>query len=370
MALIFVETKRTADLLQVQIERRGYTIGVLHGDLSQKERDDAMRRFVATHVRSLIATNVAARGLDIDDISHVINYDVPGTPDDYLHRVGRTGRAGRSGVAITLITPAEILKLRDVERTPARTSRRRRSTWTSPPTHLQQRLSDEGGRQSLVPRARAGHERSSSAAARARPPRHRLRRPPPPPRVSPRRLPVGPPGGSPLRGVRCLRPDMWGCGSSPELPDPLLATLDGYAAAVLRSLDAAGVGEFVAVGSSMGGYTALALLRQDPERLSALVLVSSRATADTPEQAKNRRKMAGLALRDGVETVLPMVKRLLGPGRAPSRHIADPVVDGFAAAVRRGSRLPGGDGGPARQHAAARLGGCAGLVIQATRTRS
>ena len=65
MALIFVETKRTADLLQVQIERRGYTIGVLHGDLSQKERDDAMRRFVATHVRSLIATNVAARGLDI-----------------------------------------------------------------------------------------------------------------------------------------------------------------------------------------------------------------------------------------------------------------------------------------------------------------
>jgi ATP-dependent RNA helicase DeaD len=116
MALIFVETKRTADLLQVQIERRGYTVGVLHGDLTQKERDEAMRRFVTTHVRSLIATNVAARGLDIDDISHVINYDVPGTPDDYLHRVGRTGRAGRSGVAITLITPAEILKLRDVER--------------------------------------------------------------------------------------------------------------------------------------------------------------------------------------------------------------------------------------------------------------
>jgi pimeloyl-ACP methyl ester carboxylesterase len=125
---------------------------------------------------------------------------------------------------------------------------------------------------------------------------------------------------------RCLRPDMWGCGSSPELPDPLLATLDGYAAAVLRSLDAAGVGEFVAVGSSMGGYTALALLRQDPERLSALVLVSSRATADTPEQAKNRRKMAGLALRDGVETVLPMVKRLLGPRARAEPHIADPVV--------------------------------------------
>jgi len=160
---------------------------------------------------------------------------------------------------------------------------------------------------------------------------------------------------------RCLRPDMWGCGSSPELPDPLLATLDGYAAAVLRSLDAAGVGEFVAVGSSMGGYTALALLRQDPERLSALVLVSSRATADTPEQAKNRRKMAGLALRDGVETVLPMVKRLLGsPGRAPTAHRRPRGGTDSPLPSGGDRRLPGGDGGPARQHAAARLGGCAG----------
>jgi ATP-dependent RNA helicase DeaD len=116
MALIFVETKRTADILQLQLERRGYAVGILHGDLSQKDRDLAMKRFAATHVRLLIATNVAARGLDIDDISHVINYDVPATPDEYLHRVGRTARAGKTGIAITLITPAEILKLRDVER--------------------------------------------------------------------------------------------------------------------------------------------------------------------------------------------------------------------------------------------------------------
>ena len=116
LALIFVETKRTADLLQVQMERRGYAIGVIHGDLSQKERDRAIQQFSDSHVRYLIATNVAARGLDIDDISHVINYDVPVTPDEYVHRVGRTGRAGRTGVAITLITPSEILKLRDVEK--------------------------------------------------------------------------------------------------------------------------------------------------------------------------------------------------------------------------------------------------------------
>ncbi|MBV8527471.1 MAG: DEAD/DEAH box helicase [Candidatus Dormibacteraeota bacterium] len=116
MALIFVETKRTADVLQAQLLQRGHGVGLLHGDLSQKERDRAMKQFRESHVSCLIATNVAARGLDIDDISHVINYDVPSTPDEYLHRVGRTARAGRTGIAITLITPAEILKLRDVER--------------------------------------------------------------------------------------------------------------------------------------------------------------------------------------------------------------------------------------------------------------
>jgi ATP-dependent RNA helicase DeaD len=116
LALIFVETKRTADVLEAQLRRRGFQVGVLHGDLGQRERDKAMRQFRANHLRYLIATNIAARGLDIDDISHVINYDVPVSPDEYLHRVGRTARAGKEGVAVTLITPSEILKLRDVER--------------------------------------------------------------------------------------------------------------------------------------------------------------------------------------------------------------------------------------------------------------
>jgi ATP-dependent RNA helicase DeaD len=116
MALIFVETKRNADILQVQLSRRGYEVAHLHGDLSQKDRDRSMVRFKDAHVKYLIATNVASRGLDIDDISHVINYDVPLSPEEYLHRVGRTARAGNHGVAVTLITPSEILKLRDVER--------------------------------------------------------------------------------------------------------------------------------------------------------------------------------------------------------------------------------------------------------------
>ena len=116
MALIFVETKRTADVLQAQLGGAATRSALLHGDLTQRERDRACSSSAPRHVKYLIATNVAARGLDIDDISHVINYDVPLTPDEYLHRVGRTGRAGRAGVAVTLITPSEILKLRDVEK--------------------------------------------------------------------------------------------------------------------------------------------------------------------------------------------------------------------------------------------------------------
>ena len=112
----------------MQIERHGYTIEVLHGDLTQKERDKAMRQFVATHVRSLIATNVAARGLDIDDISHVINYDVPGTPNNYTcHRISRPpAMQDGSQVAITLNHPAKILNFRDVKQHTTHTSRRQR----------------------------------------------------------------------------------------------------------------------------------------------------------------------------------------------------------------------------------------------------
>jgi len=125
---------------------------------------------------------------------------------------------------------------------------------------------------------------------------------------------------------RCLRPDMWGCGDSPELPDPLSASLDAYVGAVLRRLDRAGAGEVVVIGMSMGGYAALALLRLAPERVRAVVMASSRASADTPEQAENRRRMAQLALTEGVETAVPMVKRLLGPWARAEPHIADPVA--------------------------------------------
>ncbi len=120
---------------------------------------------------------------------------------------------------------------------------------------------------------------------------------------------------------RCLRPDMWGCGSSPALADPQLATLDGYADAIVDWLDRAGVEQVIAVGASMGGYLAFALLRRAPARIRALVLASSRAAPDTDEQAANRRKMADLALQQGVETAVPMTNRLLGPQAREEPHI-------------------------------------------------
>ncbi len=116
LGLIFTNTKRNADQLRTTLLARGYDVTAIHGDLSQHERDEAMARFRGSRVRFLIATDVAARGIDIGEISHVINYDVPATPEDYVHRVGRTARAGRDGVALTLITPIEILKIRDIER--------------------------------------------------------------------------------------------------------------------------------------------------------------------------------------------------------------------------------------------------------------
>lgn len=116
-AMIFARTKHGVDELGENLLKRGFPIETLHGDLSQAQRDRVMRRFRAGQAQILIATDVAARGLDIPDVSHVINYDVPESHETYVHRIGRTGRAGRSGEAITLVSPREFRWLRQVERT-------------------------------------------------------------------------------------------------------------------------------------------------------------------------------------------------------------------------------------------------------------
>jgi ATP-dependent RNA helicase DeaD len=114
--LIFSRTKIGAAQLVEELQRRGYAVDALHGDMSQMDRESVLRKFRSRQITTVVATDVAARGLDIDNISHVINYDMPFDPESYVHHIGRTGRAGREGVAISLITPRERRLLRDVER--------------------------------------------------------------------------------------------------------------------------------------------------------------------------------------------------------------------------------------------------------------
>lgn len=116
LALIFCNTKKMVDDLTEDLKKRGYQAEGLHGDLSQNQRDTVMGRFRGGASTILIATDVAARGIDVDDVEVVINYDVPQDNEYYVHRIGRTGRAGRTGKAFTLISGREGYRIRDIER--------------------------------------------------------------------------------------------------------------------------------------------------------------------------------------------------------------------------------------------------------------
>lgn len=114
--LVFTRTKRGADRLAHVLEKRDHSSNRIHGDRSQSQREAALRGFKSGKSRILVATDVAARGIDIDSVSHVINYDIPEAPEDYVHRIGRTGRAGNKGRAITLLTLAEEHTMQAIER--------------------------------------------------------------------------------------------------------------------------------------------------------------------------------------------------------------------------------------------------------------
>lgn len=114
-ALIFVRTRANSSELASTLSTRGFPAEALNGDLSQEARERTLNRFRQGLVKVLVATDVAARGLDIDDISHVFNYHLPDDPEVYVHRIGRTGRAGKAGIAISLLTPFEQRRLRDIE---------------------------------------------------------------------------------------------------------------------------------------------------------------------------------------------------------------------------------------------------------------
>ena len=115
-ALVFVGTKFGTARLATWLERQGVNAAAIHGDKSQQQRTEALEAFKSGQVRVLVATDVAARGLDIDDLPHVINYELPHVAEDYIHRIGRTGRAGKPGDAISLVAPEERGRLADIER--------------------------------------------------------------------------------------------------------------------------------------------------------------------------------------------------------------------------------------------------------------
>ncbi|HEY0226194.1 MAG TPA: C-terminal helicase domain-containing protein, partial [Mycobacterium sp.] len=101
--MIFTRTKRTAQKVADELAERGFKVGAVHGDLGQIAREKALKAFRTGEVDVLVATDVAARGIDIDDITHVINYQIPEDEQAYVHRIGRTGRAGKTGIAVTLV---------------------------------------------------------------------------------------------------------------------------------------------------------------------------------------------------------------------------------------------------------------------------
>jgi ATP-dependent RNA helicase RhlE len=115
-AIVFTRTKRGADKLAKFLDIAGIDVAAIHGDKSQGQRERALASFKAGHVKALIATDIAARGIDVDAVSHVFNYELPNVPEAYVHRIGRTARAGAEGIAITLCDRAELGLLRDIER--------------------------------------------------------------------------------------------------------------------------------------------------------------------------------------------------------------------------------------------------------------
>jgi ATP-dependent RNA helicase DeaD len=166
-AIIFVRTKIGADRLSRRLNDAGVRVKALHGDMSQGQRDGVMLAFKGERERLLVATDVAARGLDISGVTHVINYDVPNSPDIYVHRIGRTGRVGRSGRAITFITPKQRRDLQAIERhaktevgpwspdggeEPKR-ERKPRERETRRPRHTKPRRKPEGARTTLIVKA-------------------------------------------------------------------------------------------------------------------------------------------------------------------------------------------------------------------------
>lgn len=143
LAIVFGRTKRRVDELSEALSKRGYGVEGIHGDLNQGKRISIMNRFKEGVIEVLVATDVAARGLDISGVTHVYNFDIPQDPESYVHRIGRTGRAGNKGLAVTFVTPREIGHLRTIENLTKRKMERKPIPTVTEAIEGQQRLAVE-----------------------------------------------------------------------------------------------------------------------------------------------------------------------------------------------------------------------------------
>jgi superfamily II DNA/RNA helicase len=193
-AIIFCNRKRDVATLYRSLLRHGFSTIALHGDMDQTARMAALDQFRKGEVSLLVASDVAARGLDIPDVSHIFNFDVPHHPDDYVHRIGRTGRAGRSGTAITIVAPPDLKAVTAIEKLIGQSI-----AWTGEPP----------------PREEPPRRREESAPRRARSPR---RQEAPPPR-EPAREPVRMGAPAPARHGKPHRPDQTEKSGKPSAAD-------------------------------------------------------------------------------------------------------------------------------------------------------
>ena len=161
--IVFTRTKRGADRVARHLESNGVPVSAIHGNKSQAQRDQAMKGFKAGKIRALIATDIAARGIDVDAVSHVINYEIPNVPESYVHRIGRTARAGAEGIAISLVDNEERAYLRDIERltrlTIPSTDRRNDTTLVAP---VESRAERDAERADLSPGGSRGQRQGRS----------------------------------------------------------------------------------------------------------------------------------------------------------------------------------------------------------------
>ena len=165
LAMIFCRTKRRASSLNEALQARGFSSGELHGDLSQAKREQVMKQFREAKLQLLVATDVAARGLDVEGVTHVFNYDMPLDTESYIHRIGRTGRAGESGLAVTLFTAKDRQALAGLENGIGMILERRTVEGSVPETGgTSRQLGD--ARQHRAPNDRTGFHRGSKSMGR------------------------------------------------------------------------------------------------------------------------------------------------------------------------------------------------------------